>query len=444
MIAPEARPHEHDRHRDLRLGGGREGDEPGVGVLRVRRVRAQLGGAGLARDLHAGDRRGGPGAGAHDPEHHLAHLPGDARADHAPAQHLVVAHDARARPAPALGDRRPHHRHLQRRRQVAVLADGACADREAVGQLAGRWDRARLGVGDARSLVEAEGLRHRHQALGAELGPERREDRVARVDEGLRERAAARLAAGVTQPDPRERRGSADREAARRRRDARRQRAGDGDDLERRAGRLRGRDGQPRERQHRPVARAHDRHAAQLVPEGRRGGALQPGTDGRVDGVPPVALDRGDDAVAEAQLRPRRAGQALVVQALEPGAAVVARGRAPGDGGRRRVRREQPAVGAQHLGAGRAREHDPAHLLALAQAGQAQVRRPRDPRRAVLVVDRQRDRAPQRSEDARGHDGGQVEASVASLGDAADANALDRRLALGGPYEACEPGARIG
>ena len=31
----------------------------------------------------------------------------------------------------------------------------------------------------------------------------------------------------------------------------------------------------PGERQHRPVARAHDRHAAQLAPERRGGGALQ-------------------------------------------------------------------------------------------------------------------------------------------------------------------------
>jgi hypothetical protein len=160
--------------------------------------------------------------------------------------------------------------------------------------------------------------------------------------------------------------------------------------------------------------------------------------------MPPVALDRGHDAVAEAQLRPGRAGQALVVQALEPGPAVVARGWAPGDGRRRGVRREQPAVGAEDLGARRAREHDPVHLLARAQAGQAQVRRPRDARRAALVVHRQRDRAPQRPEEARGHDGRQVEAPVALLGDASDAHALDRRLALGGPYEACEPGPRIG
>ena len=59
----------------------------------------------------------------------------------------------------------------------------------------GRRDRARLGVGHARALVEAERLGHAHQAGGAELRAERREDRVARVDERLRQRAAARLAA---------------------------------------------------------------------------------------------------------------------------------------------------------------------------------------------------------------------------------------------------------
>src|SRR4051812_31139561 len=86
-----------------------------------------------------------------------------------------------------------------RTRGGAVLADRARADGEAVGQLARRRDGARLGVRHARSLVEPERLRHPHQPLGAQLGPEWREDRVARVDEGLRERAAARLAAGVAQ-----------------------------------------------------------------------------------------------------------------------------------------------------------------------------------------------------------------------------------------------------
>ena len=86
-----------------------------------------------------------------------------------------------------------------------------------------------------------------------------------------------------------------------------------------------------------------------LPPERRGGGALQPGPDRGVDRAPAAALDRGDDAVAEAQLRAGPAGQALVVQALEAGAAVAARRRAPGDGRRRRVGGQQPAVGAQHL-----------------------------------------------------------------------------------------------
>ena len=89
-----------------------------------------------------------------------------------------------------------------------------------------------------------------------------------------------------------------------------------------------------------------------LLAERRCGGALQPGADGGVHRVPPVALDRGDDAVAEAQLGPGRAGQARVVEALETGPAVAARGRAPGERGRRRVGREQAAVGARGSGRG--------------------------------------------------------------------------------------------
>ena len=231
----------------------------------------------------------------------------------------------------------------------------------------------------------------------------------------------------------------------RRRRDARRQRPGQRDDLERRAGRLRRRHGEAGERQHRPVARAHHRHAAELAPERGRRGALQPGPDGGVDRVPTVAPDRGDDAVAEAQLRPGRARQAR----RRTGARARCRGHCP--------RAARPAMAAV---AGLAessrpsapstwarvgtREDDPAHLLAGAQAGEAQVRLPRDARRAVLVVHRHRDRASQRPEQARRHSGRQVEAPVALLGEAADAYALDGRLGLRRLYEACEPGPRIG
>ena len=55
-----ARADQHHGDGDLRRARGREGDEPGVGVLRVLRAargRAQLGGAGLAGHLDAGQRR---------------------------------------------------------------------------------------------------------------------------------------------------------------------------------------------------------------------------------------------------------------------------------------------------------------------------------------------------------------------------------------------------
>ena len=88
-----------------------------------------------------------------------------------------------------------------------------------------------------------------------------------------------------------------------------------------------------------------------LPPERRRGGALQPGPDRRVDRASPAPLDRDDDAVAEAQLGAGPAGQARVVETLEAGAAVAARRRAPGERRGRRVARQRTAVGAQHLGA---------------------------------------------------------------------------------------------
>src|ERR671914_744906 len=56
----------------------------------------------------------------------------------------------------AVGDRRADARHRERRREVAVLADRACADREVVGQVV--RDRARLERRDRQLLVEAEPL----------------------------------------------------------------------------------------------------------------------------------------------------------------------------------------------------------------------------------------------------------------------------------------------
>jgi hypothetical protein len=163
-----------------------------------------------------------------------------------------------------------------------------------------------------------------------------------------------------------------------------------------------------------------------------------------VDRAPAPALDGRHHAVAVAQLRAGAARQALVVKALEARALVLARRRASGDGGGRRIGGQQPPVSAEDLRAGGTLQDHALDLLAGAQAGQAQVRGPRDARLAVLVVHLQRDRPAERPEDLRRHRHRQVEAPVASLGHAADAHALDPGAALRRPYEACEPGPRIG
>ena len=208
-------------------------------------------------------------------------------------------------------------------------------------------------------------------------------------------------------------------------------------------GRLGRGDGEAGQREHRAVARAHDGHAAELAPERRRGGALQPGPDRRVDRAPGAPPTGPTTRSPKRSWAPGRAGQPRVVLTLEAGPAVAPRRRAPGE----RRGRGLPASGGRRRRAprrGGPRQHDAAHLLAGAQPWQPQVRRPRDARRAVLGVHGQHDRAAQRPEDAGGHGDGHREAAAAGLRDPPDANALHRGRALGRTYEAHEARPRIG
>ena len=267
--------------------------------------------------------------------------------------------------------------------------------------------------------------------LRAELRAERGEHRVARVREGVGERAAAGLVARVAQPDARQRRRRAHRIGAPERRDLRLQRRGRGDDLERRAGRLGGGDGEAAEREHGAVARAHHRDPAEPVAERGDRRALEPGPDRRAHRAPAPRLRGGDAARAEAQLGARAAAEAVVVARLEPEARVVLGGRAAGDRLRGRLAVEAAAVGGEHGGAPRARADRPLHALAGAQAGEPQVRPPAHPDAVAGARHRQRDAPAQRAEQLRAHRDRDRDLAVDRLARAADDDLLDRRLRVG-------------
>ena len=107
--------------------------------------------------------------------------------------------------------------------------------------------------------------------------------------------------------------------------------AASGDDLERRAGRLGGGDGEPAEREHRAVAGLDHRDAAELAAQRALRGASAAragsscGPSGRAC-APPCA----DHAVAEAAASElRRPAEAVVVDALQAGRGLPAIGRVP-------------------------------------------------------------------------------------------------------------------
>ena len=186
----------------------------------VARVRAQLCGAGLAGDLHAGEGGGGPGAGADDVDHHRAHLAGDPRRYRPPADDAVERGDPRPRAAAAGGDRRADARHRQRRGEVAVLPDRGGADGEAVLELGGGRDRARLRRRDPRPLVEPERARGGDEPARADL--RRRAERRPSCTSARTNVCSVPPQASppaLRSCDSRQRRGGADRIRRRRRRD---------------------------------------------------------------------------------------------------------------------------------------------------------------------------------------------------------------------------------
>ncbi len=121
---------------------------------------------------------------------------------------LLLDHERRRLAHAAGADRLRDRRHLERGREHLPLADRADAEVEVVADLLGdarlrRGDRVERGaVVELRPLVEAEPLRGLHQPVVADLRPERREDRVARLGECLDEGAAAVLAVGVVDEAP--------------------------------------------------------------------------------------------------------------------------------------------------------------------------------------------------------------------------------------------------
>ena len=185
--------------------------------------------------------------GEHEALHGARHL--RARGAHGVGRAAMggVVVERQVRPAPAQADGRSDRRHLQRRGLHAALADRRRADGQVVADLAGGRDGALGRPRDVRRCVEAEALGGGDEALRAELGAERREDRVARLGEGDDERAAAGLAVGVLELDALRAPPRLHRVGLLRVRDPRLERARRRDDLERRAGRLQAREGDPGE-----------------------------------------------------------------------------------------------------------------------------------------------------------------------------------------------------
>ena len=125
----------------------------GVGDLGRRLVldrRAQLGGAGLARDLDVGQRGRAAGAvGDHGPHVALDRLRRGG-ADGAGLDGVVALEQRGGGPQAVGADRRRDERHLQRRGEHLALADRRRADREVVADLAGGGEGRARGARQAR------------------------------------------------------------------------------------------------------------------------------------------------------------------------------------------------------------------------------------------------------------------------------------------------------
>ena len=250
--------------RGVRPGAaGRVGDEPGVGVLRVR-ASCRRARATSARRFRSCPRPGRRGSARRCPCRRattasirrcirravralITRSPAPGFAARACARSSV---SGRRRPRLAIDAGRLGH--LQRRRLHLALADRGRADREVVADRVGLRDRA---LGDDREggrAVEAERARRSAtRRCRAELRAERREDRVAGDGEGLHERPAADLAAGVRRAGRRRARpGSRTGRSSLELGDAGLERAGGRDHLERRARRLQQRERRARVREH--------------------------------------------------------------------------------------------------------------------------------------------------------------------------------------------------
>jgi hypothetical protein len=172
--------------------------------------------------------------------------------------------EGRLRAAPAVGDRRRHQRHLERARLHLSLADGSRSERQFASDLRGERERASRRSVDPRVGVKAEAFGHRDQTRGSQLGPERREDRVARGDERVFERPAAFLAVGVAQLHAVERGVGGVREDRARAGEVGFEHACERDHLERRSGWLQAFEADARHREDLP-ARGRERHDAAVL-----------------------------------------------------------------------------------------------------------------------------------------------------------------------------------
>ena len=196
------------------MADGGVADEPGVGVLR--RAGARVAGgrcrsARRCRSCRRPRRRGSaaevPVPNSHHRDHHLLHLAGDVRLVTRTNRGLLVGQQGGDRPAAAHRDRR------RRRRSSPAAWPGPCPGRSPRSRPPGR---RRSCSADGIVLSAAPGidggwLKPKRSAIAtsrcaAELGAERREHRVARDGEGVEQRAAAGLAAGVLQREAVDRR----------------------------------------------------------------------------------------------------------------------------------------------------------------------------------------------------------------------------------------------
>ena len=203
-------------------------------------------------------------------------------------------------------------------------------------------------------VVEAEPFGGGHQTRRAELDPERGEHGVARHGEGQFQRAAAVLAVGVVQPHPVERGERRVREDGARSGDPRRQHAGDGDHLERRARWLQAIEAEARHGQDLPGRGLHGDDPAELAAERGHRRALQRGGDGGANGrrrmgrgvgertrAPPAALRRGCPAGDRRARAPGRSGRRSLAAARPvlpaPGGAQAGTGPTVADDGVRQI-----------------------------------------------------------------------------------------------------------